>query len=160
MIDKAGLYLGIISSIISICGAVWSFFTLREVRKTKNEIFSKIGIAKFAEAEMHARDAIEECRKIAYADRSGGLKGINTATILMTVGKHYEILSKISHNIKPAKKAEYDKHLKIVKNQINKASDESRSDIGKLIRSFTTLYHNLLDITAFIDSLKQDELLR
>lgn len=145
--------LGVVSSIVSIGGAVWSFFNVKITEKTKREIFSKIKIVKYSSINVDTKTTINQVRKIAFKNKIP--KGLNLGEIISFVNDYYEKIHGIINDLEKENSINLNNHISSLKNKITEVSalDKTSPD---LIENYNELYYIILEVDKEIDNFKKN----
>lgn len=146
--------LGIISSIISIAGAIWSLINVRVIKKTKKEIFSKMKVVKYSNINVNTKAAISQIRKIAL--KSKVPKGLNINDIIDSLNDYYEKIHEISNDIEKEGSEKLNKDINDLKKNITNVSRMNKDSENELIGCYNDIYYGILEIDKEIDKLKQN----
>ncbi|HCR75308.1 MULTISPECIES: hypothetical protein [Chryseobacterium] len=145
--------LGVVSSVISISGAVWSLFNVRIIRKTKKEIFSKFKVVKYSNINEKAKTTIYQVKKIALKNKVP--KGINLSDINNFVNDYYEKIHEISNDIEKENSANLNNYISNLQEKIEEVS-KLNNNSSDLIEKYTQLYYIILQVDKEIDKFKQN----
>ncbi|GEN76017.1 hypothetical protein [Chryseobacterium hagamense] len=145
--------LGVVSSVISIAGAVWSLFNVRIIRKTKKEIFSKFKVVKYSNINEKAKTTIYQVKKIALKNKIP--KGINLFDINNSVNDYYEKIHEISNDIEKENSANLNNYISNLREKIMEVS-KLNNNSSDLIEKYTQLYYIILQVDKEIDKFKQN----
>ncbi|MDR6516766.1 hypothetical protein [Chryseobacterium camelliae] len=144
--------LGVISSIVSIGGGIWSLVNVKITKKIKKEIFSNFKVIKYSNINVNTRTTINQIRKIAL--RSKISKGLNLEEIISSVNDYYEKIHEISNDLEKENSNNLDNLLNSLKKKITYISTLDKTSID-LIENYNELYYIILEVDKEIDKFKQ-----
>jgi len=146
--------LGVVSSVISISGAIWSLYNVRIITKTKDEIFSKMKVVKYSNINVNTKSTITQIRKIALKNKIP--KGLNLQDIIDSLNDYYEKIHEISNDIEKEGSEKLNNHITSFKEDISKVSKMSKESENELIENYNLIYYRILEIDKEIDKFKQN----
>lgn len=146
--------LGVVSSVISISGAIWSLYNVRIINKTKDEIFSKMKVVKYSNINVNTKSTITQIRKIALKNKIP--KGLNLQDIIDSLNDYYEKIHEISNDIEKEGSEKLNNHIISFKEDISKVSKMSKESENELIENYNLIYYRILEIDKEIDKFKQN----
>lgn len=135
-------------SLVSIGGAIWASCNVRIVKKTKEEIFSKLRIVKYSEISNSSKSTINQLRKIANKDKIP--PGVNFKEIIDSLNIYYESLISIKNDIQEDGFIDLERYLDELRTNITIASKLERKAPKDLINIYTKIYYHILDIDCEI----------
>jgi hypothetical protein len=140
--------IGLIGSLVSIGGAIWASMSVGIIKKTKNEIFSRLRIVKYSELTSSSKGTVTQLRKIANKDKIP--PGINFQEITDSLNDYYENLNKIKNDIKEDGFSDLEKYMNDMKDNINTATSLDRKNPKAIIEIYTKMYYHILEIDSEI----------
>lgn len=146
--------LGVVSSFISVMGAIWSLYNVRIIKKTKREIFSKMKVVKYSSINVNTKTVISQIRKIAL--KSKVPKGLNINAIIDSLNDYYEKIHEISNDIEIEGSEKLNKDINDLKKNITNVSKLNKDSENELIECYNDIYYGILEIDKEIDKLKQN----
>ena len=146
--------LGVISSIVSIFGAFWSLFNVNIIKKTKQEIFSRLKVVKYSNINVNTKNTILQVRKIALKNKIP--KGLNLNEINDSLKDYYERIHEISNDIEKEGSDKIITQINEFKINISSVSKLSKDFESELIDGYNQIYYQILEIDKEIDKFKQN----
>ena len=146
-------YIGIIGSIASIIGVVWTGINVRIVQKTKKEIYAKMKVVKYSESTGLYKSVLTHLKQVA--NKSKRPSGVNFDDIISSVSEYYENLSKVKNDIKEDGSIEFENKMSKLKKLINIARNTDRKNFEEIINIYTEIYYYVIDIESEIDKYKR-----
>ena len=135
-------WIGIIGSLVSIGGAIWASFSVGIIKKTKEEVFSRLKIVKYSELTSSSKGTIIQLRKIANKKKI--LPGLNFDDINSSINDYYENLNKIKNDIAEDGYKDLSDQMNILKKKISLANKTDRKSSSKIIEVYTEIYYHIL----------------
>lgn len=146
--------IGLVGSLVSIGAAIWSIFNVGIIKKTKQEIFSKLKIVKYSGASSISKNTINQLRKIANREKIP--RGLNTSEIIDSLNDYYESLNELRVDLEEDGFVKLKEYMSTLKSNITSVSRLDRSDPELFKQKYEDLYYYILEIDTEIGKLRKN----
>ncbi len=140
--------IGLIASLISIGGAIWSLFNVGKIKRIKNEIFSRFKIIKYSDFNLKGKKTLTEVRRISH--KKNIERGLVLEDVLSSVKDYYENLNEIRNDIYEDGFRDINSYMDKLKNKIDRISSLDRNTSSELIQEYNYVYYLIIDIENHI----------
>lgn len=144
-------WIGLIASIISISGAIFSLRNLNAVKRTKTEIFGLFKVLKFNNVNENTQTTLEQIRKICHKPKIP--RGTNVDEIIASLNNYFEKIYKLTNEEEVENSTNLKIQIQNYRSKINQISAIKRSNENEMIQSFNEIYEMTLSINQEFEKL-------
>lgn len=139
-------YIGLIGSLISIGGAIYTYRYSTIIKKTKDEIFDAFKIVKFSGINENTSSTINQIKKVSHRQKIA--RGTNLEDIVNSLNDYYEKIHRLKNEKEVSDSTNLNELITEYREKINVISSTSRDDDEILIQHFNEIYEMTLNIDS------------